>query len=351
MNDYFHRVRRLTCTQFYINNATREQARLALYVGATGCTNNPSFTWKILSNPDERAYVLPLLDAAIRANPDDNAAECALQMALVRDIAALFYPQWKESHGRYGYVSIQGDPVHEHDAGVILREGRIHREISPNVCCKIPVTEAGLAAMEQLLRENTPVNATEIMSVSQGLSVCELYARVREETGAQPPLFLSFISGILNEYLRKRFAAGEYDVEADVLWQAGTAACRKMHRIIQERNDPIVMISGGVRENADFTDFVGGNIAVTVNWLGAGSATSLLDANPHVVSLINAPVADAVLDELRRKVPDFARAYDAGALPVPEYADFGPVELFRSNFLEAWGSAIKAIAQRRAEIG
>ena len=350
MSDYFRRVRKNTCTQFYINNATREQVRFALDAGATGCTNNPSFTWKILSNEAERAYFQPLLDAAIRDNPDDNAAECALQMALVRDVAALFYPQWKESHGRYGYVSIQGDPVHEHDPDVILREGRVHRELSPNVCCKIPVTKAGLTAMEQLLRENTPINATEIMSISQGLSVCELYARVYEETGARPPLFLSFISGILNEYLRKQFAKGCYDIDPDVLWQAGTAACRKMHRLIQERNDPIVMISGGVRENADFTDFVGGNIAVTVNWLGNGSASSLLEADPRVVSLINAPVPDTVLDELRRKLPEFVRAYDIGALAVDEYADFGPVDLFRSNFLTAWDKALAAIAKRRAEM-
>jgi transketolase C-terminal domain/subunit len=31
-----------------------------------------------------------------------------------------------------------------------------------------------------------------------------------------------------------------------VLWQAGAAALRKMHRILKQRNDPITMISGSV---------------------------------------------------------------------------------------------------------
>ena len=49
MNDYFKRVSKHTATRFWINNVTREEADLALEAGAVGCTQNPSYTWKMLS--------------------------------------------------------------------------------------------------------------------------------------------------------------------------------------------------------------------------------------------------------------------------------------------------------------
>ena len=348
MNEsYFQRVRALTATQFFINNPTRDQMRLALRQGATGCTNNPSFAWKILSNPEEEAYFLPLLDRAIGHNEDDHQAQCAFQRALVKDVSELMMPLYRESHGQYGYVSIQGDPLREHDAQAILKQGRLDRQINPNICIKVPATKAGLEAMRVLLAEDTPVNATEVMSVSQGLAVCRLYNQVSQETGKHPPIYLSFIAGILNEYLRGQTLRGELAVDKDTLWQAGAAACRKMHRLVQAGRYPVTMISGGVRESADFTDYVGGNIAITLNWQGRGSAAELLEANPNVVSMIDLPTPDAVIDELRGKVPEFTSAYDVGALAVEAFADFGPVKLFRSNFLSSWHSALDYIAARR----
>ena len=51
---YFHRVTVQTPTKFWINNPTREQADWAIEAGALGCTNNPSYTWKMISHSDRR---------------------------------------------------------------------------------------------------------------------------------------------------------------------------------------------------------------------------------------------------------------------------------------------------------
>ena len=50
---YFHRVMAQSPTMFWVNNPTREQADLALSHGALGCTNNPSYTQKMLDHPTE----------------------------------------------------------------------------------------------------------------------------------------------------------------------------------------------------------------------------------------------------------------------------------------------------------
>ncbi len=50
MKPYFIRVTEQSPTMFWINNPTRTQADIAMEQGALGCTNNPSYTQKMLDN-------------------------------------------------------------------------------------------------------------------------------------------------------------------------------------------------------------------------------------------------------------------------------------------------------------
>ena len=50
---YFIRVAKQSPTEFWINNPTRAQADLAIANGATGCTNNPSYSQKMVDHPTE----------------------------------------------------------------------------------------------------------------------------------------------------------------------------------------------------------------------------------------------------------------------------------------------------------
>src|SRR5262245_48180894 len=71
---YFIRVSRQTPTKFWINNPSRQQARLAIEHGAAGCTCNPSYTQKMIDFPEECDYALHLLDEAIRDTESDKYA-------------------------------------------------------------------------------------------------------------------------------------------------------------------------------------------------------------------------------------------------------------------------------------
>ncbi len=51
-NGYFHRVHRHSPTKFWINNPTPTEARTAIEAGAVGCTNNPSYSFKMLEHPE-----------------------------------------------------------------------------------------------------------------------------------------------------------------------------------------------------------------------------------------------------------------------------------------------------------
>lgn len=65
-----------------------------------------------------------------------------------------------------GHVSAE---VTATEAAGMLEEGRLLRRIAPNVCIKVPLTEAGLVACRTLAGEGTPVNVTLCFSAAQAL--------------------------------------------------------------------------------------------------------------------------------------------------------------------------------------
>jgi hypothetical protein len=70
---YFHRVSEMTPTRVWINNPTREQAKEAIDDGAIGCTTNPSYISKILSDSVDGEYVRNKIMGLLAAEPDDTS--------------------------------------------------------------------------------------------------------------------------------------------------------------------------------------------------------------------------------------------------------------------------------------
>jgi transaldolase len=344
---YFIRVTQQTPTEFWINNPTRAQADLAISHGATGCTNNPSYTQKMVDHPVEGTYALKLLDETIHATKNGNTI-AEFQRRTVKPICDKFMPMFQKTSGKKGFVSIQGDPIHEEDPDVIIREALQNRKLSPNICCKIPTTAPGLQAMEYLISQDVPLNATEIFGVRQAVVMCETYQKISQKYGKSPMLYISHIAGIYDDYLQDVVAREHIDISPDVLWQAGLAVARKVYQIVQDRHYPGIFIAGGARGLHHFTEMVGGKVCCTINW--EGTADRLLEQNPPVVYRLFNPVPQKVIDELMEKLPDFKRGYLEDGLEIEEFEGFGPVQLFRSIFMKSWSQVLDLIEKRRKGI-
>jgi transaldolase len=346
MNDgYFHRVTSQTPTKFWINNPTRHEADLAIAAGATGCTLNPSYTQKMIDHPEEGEYALAVLDAVIREVADDVEAVAEFQRRMAAPICAKFMPIFEASGGKEGHVSIQGDPLREHDANVIIHEAHANLKVAPNVCIKIPTTASGLKAMETLVPEGTTINATEIFAVQQGLDLGELYEKLVPKGHNGPKLYYSHIAGIYDDHLKAYVKNHQVDISPDLLVQGGLAASRKLYGMVKQAGYRMTFIGGGARGLHHFTELVGGDVCLTINW--KGTADELLAQNPPVVSRIFNPVPQNVIDELSAKLPDFKRGYEVGGIHVDEYEEFGPVELFRGSFTKSWQRVLDLIRARR----
>lgn len=334
--NYFLRVKELTPTRFWINNVTKEEAHRAIEEGATGCTQNPSYVWKMINEKE----VLPKIKELVSRYKTEGLGETDtvvhVQRDLVSEIAEIFYPLYEKSRGRMGYVSIQGDPFHE-DADTIIRYARFNAQAGKNIMCKIPATQEGLKAIEVIAGEGIAINATEVMTVRQAMDVCRVYERATKDMEQKAPIYYSHITGILDEYLKDIVEREKIDIPEDVLWQAGIAAAKKTWRVTKDYMPEVGFIGGGARGLHHFTEMVGADACITINW--SGTADRLIEENPVVVDRFHGPTGDVVLEKLCEKLPDFRKAYFEYAIEPEEYEDFGPVVRFRTSFEKAWKQA------------
>ncbi len=341
MEGYFHRLAEQTRTRLWINNPTREELDKAVEAGAVSCTTNPAYCSRLLTA--EPAYVNGVIDAVIRDVPDCEAAAPVVYQRCCQRLLDGFRPI-HERGGGAGFVTLQDDPRREGDARSTLQFAADCCRLGPNFMAKIPVTRTGLAAIEGCVERNIPVCATEVFTVSQALHVCETHRRATHRTGHRPPLYVTHISGIFDEYLRKTAAReGVTGVDA-LISQAGCAVARRQYHLLKERGFDVIMLGGGARATAHFTEMVGGDMHVTINW---STAEEIIRAGTPVVSRIDAETPIDALDELSERFPAFDQAWREDGLAVDEFEDYGPVKLFRNMFLEGWYTLLAAICRRR----
>jgi transaldolase len=183
--------------------------------------------------------------------------------------------------------------------------------------------------------------------MQQFIDVAELYGEATKGMKVLPTLFYSHIIGIFDEYLQNYVRDNNVDIVPDVLWQAGTAVAKKMEQIRVEKGYRVRMISGGARGLQHFTEMVGAESCITINWTGASDL--LLEQNPMVIQRFLQPTPHSVLDELAAKLPDFKKAYEIGAIQPAEYEEYGPVQLFFNSFRTGWKKVLAVIEQCRGD--
>lgn len=342
---YFHRVTQETPTRLWINNPTLEELEQAIDAGAVSCTTNPTYAARLLKIEPEA--VRPILDRVISETSDDDEAADRICMEVTARLISRLLPLYERSHGTQGFVTIQDDPRKEEDWTRIVTMALRCRELGPNFMTKIPVTESGIKAIETLIAENIPICATEVFALDQAIAICECYERAAAKTGHAPPFYVTHIAGIFDEYLGKYVQQTGIPLAPEHLLWAGATVGRAEYRLLKERGYRTRMLGGGARGTHHFTDYVGGDFHITINW---STAQELLEADPPVVSRIDTPTPSDILAELQAKLPDFRRAVTPGALPVEEFAEYGPVVLFRNNFIAGFEYLLSEIRSRRAEL-
>jgi transaldolase len=150
----------------------------------TGATSNPTIFAKAITSSDRYDDQLRAAAAAGVRRPHDLFFELALED--VRRAADLLRPVYDESAGRDGFVSFECTPNLADDSEATVEQalelwGRLAQ---PNVMIKVPATEAGMAAIEELTARGVNVNVTLLFSVARYEQVIDAYLAGLERRAA-----------------------------------------------------------------------------------------------------------------------------------------------------------------------
>jgi transaldolase len=154
-----------------------------------GVTSNPTIFQKAISQGDR--YDDQLKEILESGETDPKEIFLQLSSRDIADACDLLRKVWDEGHGLDGYVSWEVDPTLAYDReGTIAEAKRLHEWIErPNLYVKIPATEPGLGAIEEMIGAGRNINVTLIFSLERHKEVMEAYIRGVErlvEAGGDP---------------------------------------------------------------------------------------------------------------------------------------------------------------------
>ena len=149
-----------------------------------GVTSNPSIFQQAIGQSDDYDDAFDLL-AADGAEAGEAYEELAVED--IRRACELFRGVYDAAEGADGFVSLEVSPELAHDADATVEEARrLWGAVGqPNLMIKVPGTDAGLPAIEQLLAEGMNVNVTLLFSVESHERVMEAFVRALERRLAE----------------------------------------------------------------------------------------------------------------------------------------------------------------------
>jgi transaldolase len=226
----------------WIDNLNRELLdggtlrRLVEEDGISGVTSNPTIFEKGMGQSDR--YDDAFREVAAQA---DDPQEIFEQLAYrdVRDAADLLRPVFDETEGQDGYVSFELPASLAYDAEGSVEAAERHRDAidRPNVLIKVPGTEEGVRAFEELTARGVNVNVTLLFAVERYREVAEAYLRGierRVEAGEPVDRAASVASFFVSRVDTKVDAALEGTEHEELRGKAAVANAKLAYAAFQE---------------------------------------------------------------------------------------------------------------------
>jgi len=333
-----HEMTQVTPTCLWNDSASIQELSYAIEHGAVGATCNPVIVVGVLKK--EMSFWKDRIRALIDASPP--ATEGQISWQLVREVsvkaAALLKPVFDAHRGRNGRLSIQTDPRFYRDSQAILSQAEEFSQLAPNMIVKIPVTRAGIPAIEEATYRGVSINATVCFTLPQCIAVAEavergLRRREREgkDISSMGPVCTVMV-GRLDDWLKVVGEKENITVDPGYLEWAGVAVFKKTYQIFRERGYRIRLLSAAFRNHMHWSELIGGDIVVSppYAWQVRFNASDI-----QVRSRIDQPVDPHIVDELSRKFVDFRRASNEGGLSSDEFDSFAPTRRTLRQFIAA----------------
>jgi len=327
-----------TPTCLWNDSAAIDELTYAIEHGAVGATCNPVIAHGILKK--EIAEWRPRILAAAAEMP--TATEDRIAWRMVEELsvraAKLLEPAFDASGGRNGRLSIQTDPRLYRDSRAIVDAVEAFNKLARNMIVKIPVTRAGVEAIEEATYRGVSINATVCFTAPQCVAVAEAVERGlkrREAEGrdvkSMGPV-CTIMVGRLDDWMKVLMDRRKIAIDPGVCEWAGVAVFKNTYKLFRERGYRIRLLSAAFRNHMHWSELIGADAVISPPsaWQKLFNASDI-----EVRTRINDPVDPEIVDSLLTHLPDFKRAYAPNGMKVDEFDSYGATVRTLRQFLAA----------------
>jgi len=335
-----------TPTQFWNDNCSLKDLAFAIEHGASGATTNPLIVSQVLEAELDQydEFIRKLIRDNSMATEDDIAWMVNKRMAV--DGAKLLEPVFEASGGAAGYISIQTNAKHYRDTQKIVDQAVDFKTLAKNIMIKMPVTFAGVKAIEECIFRGVNINATVSYTVSQALAVAQAVERGlarREDEGlssSELHPICTIMVGRVDDWFRKVMTKQGIIVDPIAIDFAGVAVFKRAYQIYKEKNYKTRLLVAAFRNHYHWSEFIGGDVSMTIPpaWI-----KQFVNCDITVENRMQNPVDPGLIAQLGKHFPDWEKTYEPDGMKLEEFVSYGATRDTLMQFLEGYDSFIAII--------
>ncbi len=335
-----------TPTDYWNDSCSVEELTYAIERGAVGATSNPVIVQGVLKK--EMHLWRDRIYQVIGENPTWTETQVAWKIFEELGVkgAEILYPVFEREGGKKGRLSIQTDPAYYSNADAIVKQAVYFSSLAPNMQVKIPVTKAGIAAIEEATYRGVNINATVNFTVPQSIAVAEAVERGLQRREAEGfnvsnlSLVCTIMIGRLDDWMQVLAKRDRILINPGYLHWAGIACFKKAYKIFKERGYRVRLLAAAYRHHLHWTEFVGGDVILTIpyEWqvLFNNSSFAVEERMDH-------PVPAEIIETLYHSIPDFRMAYDEEGMSIDEFDSFGATVRTLRSFIVGFYDLVAVI--------
>ena len=332
------RMTEQTPTTLWCDSCDPDEVAASLQWGAIGATSNPPLVLAAV-----RAHLAdwaPQAAAIAQAEPRLLETGIAWRLLIEQSLqtAHLLLSAFDATGGVDGRMAIQVDPNLHRDAVAMADQAEQLSRLAPNLTVKIPVTAAGVSAIEEATYRGVTILATVQYTVAQALAVAEAVERGlrrREADGLGVAAIhpqCAIMVGRLDDWLKAAVERDGVIIDPGHLEWAGVAVFKRAYQLFTERGYRTRLLSAAFRNHMHWSEFIGGAVTISPPF---GWQKKYIASDITVEDRMERPVNPAVVASLYSHLPDFRAAYDIAGLAPAEFVDFGATRRTLRQFLGA----------------
>ena len=340
-----HKTVMTTPTEVWNDSCSIEELNYAIGNGAVGATTNPVIVVDVLKKEMHlwKERIGQIIQELPEGTEDDVAWKLIEEMAVKG--AELLRPVFDKENGKKGRLSIQTNAKFYRNSAAMADQAERFNTLAPNMMVKMPVTEAGVKAVEESTYRGVSVNATVSFTAPQAVAVAEAVERGLKRRAAEgkdisgmTPV-CTIMVGRLDDYLKAYVDAENISIDPGYLEWAGVAVFKNAYKVYQKKKYACRLLAAAYRNHMHWSEFVGGDVVLTIpyKWQKRFNASGI-DPIPRMDAPVDAKILDSLLT-----LADFRRAYEPDGMQPKEFDKYGSTRRTLNQFLSGYAELLTII--------